>query len=94
MSFNSHTTTAERRAKKQRQRRGASSSQKTKRGIEGENPAAAGREVHLPERSSRSCFGLQRRCPCPGSVPCGAADWPAAGGMANGVVRQALAKSR
>jgi len=32
--------------------------------------------------------------PCPGSVPCGAAGWPAAGGMANGVVRLALAKSR
>jgi len=27
-------------------------------------------------------------------VPCGAAGWPAAGGMANGVVRLALAKSR
>jgi len=37
---------------------------------------------------------LPRRCPCPGSVPCGAAVWPAAGGMANGVVRLALAKSR
>jgi len=27
-------------------------------------------------------------------VPCGAAGWPAAGGMANGVVRLALVKSR
>jgi len=27
-------------------------------------------------------------------VPCGAAGWPAVGGMANGVVRLALAKSR
>jgi len=32
--------------------------------------------------------------PCPGSVPYGAAGWPVAGGMANGVVRLALAKSR
>ena len=39
-----HTTKAERRAEKQRQRRGASSGQKTKRGIEGEDPAAAGIE--------------------------------------------------
>jgi len=31
-------------------------------------------------------------CPCPGSVPCGAAGWPAAGGMACSVVRLALAK--
>jgi len=36
-----HTTTAERRAEKQCRRRGASSGQKTKRGIEGEDPAAA-----------------------------------------------------
>jgi len=36
------TTTSERRAGKQCQRRGASSGQKTKRGIEGEDPAAAG----------------------------------------------------
>jgi len=27
-------------------------------------------------------------------VPCGAAGWPAAGGMVNGGVRLALAKSR
>jgi len=32
--------------------------------------------------------------PLSGSVPCGAAGWPAAGGMATGVVRLALAKSR
>jgi len=37
---------------------------------------------------------LPRRCPCPRSVPCGAAGWPAAGGMVNGGVRLALAKSR
>ena len=37
-------TTAERRAKKQCRRRGASSGQKTKRGIEGVDPAAAGIE--------------------------------------------------
>jgi len=37
-----HTTTAGRRAEKQRQRRSASSGQKTKRGIEGKDPAAAG----------------------------------------------------
>jgi len=39
-----HTTKAERRAEKHRQRRGASIGQKTKRGIEGEDPAAAGIE--------------------------------------------------
>jgi len=54
-----HTTTAERRAENQCQRRGASSGQKTKRGIEGEDPAAAGIERFflLPERSSRR-FGF------------------------------------
>ena len=36
-----HTTTAKRRAKKQCRRRDASSGQKTTRGIEGEDPAAA-----------------------------------------------------
>jgi len=36
----------------------------------------------LPLLCSRAHAG----CPCPGSVPCGAAGWPAAGGMANGVV--------
>jgi len=40
-----HTTTAERRAQKQCRRRGASSGQKVKRGIEGEDPAAAGIET-------------------------------------------------
>jgi len=39
-----HTTPAERRAEKQCRRRGASSGQKTKRDIEGEDPAAAGIE--------------------------------------------------
>ena len=39
-----HTTRAERRADKLRQRRSASIGQKTKRGIEGEDPAAAGVE--------------------------------------------------
>jgi len=39
-----HTATAERRAEKQCQRRGANSGQKTKRGIAGEDPAAAGIE--------------------------------------------------
>jgi len=39
-----HTTKAERRAEKQRQRRSAGSGHKTKRGIEGEDPAAAGIE--------------------------------------------------
>ena len=34
-----HTTTAERKAEKQCQRGGASSGQKTKRGIEGQDPA-------------------------------------------------------
>jgi len=37
-----HTTTAERRAEKEFRRRGGSSGQKTKRGIDGANPAAAG----------------------------------------------------
>jgi len=39
-----HTTKAERRAEKQRQRGGTSSGQKTKRGIEGDDSAAAGIE--------------------------------------------------
>jgi len=39
-----HTTKAERRAEKRRQRRGVSSGQTTKRGIEGEDPATAGIE--------------------------------------------------
>ena len=39
-----HTTRAERRAETQRQRRSASSGQNTRRGIEGEDPAAAGIE--------------------------------------------------
>jgi len=39
-----HTTTAERRVEKQCRRRGASSGQKTKREIEGEDPAATGIE--------------------------------------------------
>jgi len=39
-----HTTTAERRVEKQRQRRSASSGQTIKRVIGGENPAAAGIE--------------------------------------------------
>ena len=39
-----HTTTAERGAEKQCRRRGANSGQKTKRSIEGEDPAAAGIE--------------------------------------------------
>jgi len=39
-----HTTTAERRAEEQCRRRGASSGHKTKRGIEGEDTAAAGIE--------------------------------------------------
>jgi len=47
----------------------------------------------LPLLCSRAHAGVVR-CPCPGSVPYGAAGWPAAGGMANGVVRLALAKSR
>jgi len=42
-----HTTTAERSAEKQCRRRGASSGQKTKRGMEGEDPAAAGIERFL-----------------------------------------------
>jgi len=44
MSYNSHHNSTERRAKKQCRRRGASSGQKTKRGIEGEDPLAAGIE--------------------------------------------------
>ena len=39
-----HTTKAERKAEKSCRRRGASSGQKTKRGIEGEDPATAGIE--------------------------------------------------
>jgi len=39
-----HTTPAEREAEKQCRHRGASSGQKTERGIEGEDPAAAGIE--------------------------------------------------
>ena len=39
-----HTTKAEPRAEDECQRQGASSGQKTKRGIEGEDPAAAGIE--------------------------------------------------
>jgi len=48
-----HTTTAERRAEKQCQRRGASSGQKTKRGIEGEDLAAAGIERFFSLNSPR-----------------------------------------
>ena len=52
-----HITTAERRAEKQCRRRGASSGQKTKRGIEGERPGRRRyREVLLPER-----FLVERR---------------------------------
>ena len=62
-----HTTTAERRVEKQCRRRGASSGQKTKRGIGGEDPATAGIErflffwfstffyVHLEEWPHHSC---------------------------------------
>jgi len=42
-----HTTTAERRAEKQCRRRGASSGQKTKRGIEGEDVAGIERFFSL-----------------------------------------------
>jgi len=55
-----HTTKAERRGEKHRQRRCASSGQNTKRGIEGEDPAAAGIQRRFlslkgprEERSSR-----------------------------------------
>jgi len=45
-----HTTKAERRAEKQRQRRGASSGQKTRRGLEGEDPflGGGGGATHSP----------------------------------------------
>jgi len=48
-----HTTKAERRAEKQRQRRGASSGQKTKRGIEEVDPAAAGIERFFSMKDPR-----------------------------------------
>ena len=57
-----HTTTAERRADKQCQRRSASSVQKTKSGIEGEDPAAAGIERFFslkgPRDENNVRFGL------------------------------------
>ena len=71
-----HTTKAERRAEKQRQRRGDNGGQKTKRGIEGEDPAAAGigrfvssskkSKKDIGPRRSRSRRG--RRCPPPVEV--------------------------
>ena len=53
-----HTTKAERRAEKQRQRRSASSGQSTKRGIEGEDPAAAGIEGFFSLKGPRFVFGV------------------------------------
>jgi len=55
-----HTTTAERRDEKQCRRRGASSGQKTKRGIEGEEPAAAGIERFFFCRRRRICWAGYR----------------------------------
>ena len=58
-----HTTTAERRAERHCRRRGADSGQKTKRGIEGEDPAAAGIEGFFSlKRSSFSLFLVGRPC--------------------------------
>jgi len=67
-------------------------------GKKGGEAAEATPEAGCNGRIFRGAFMIwykyKRKPGCPGSVPCGAAGWPAAGGMANGVVRLALAKSR
>jgi len=64
------TTIAERRAEQQCRRRGASSGQKTKRGIEGEDPAAAGIERFFSlqgpreKNNGRASFIINHRLNC------------------------------